>query len=575
MHKKRINFAFILMLFLAGGIIARLFVLQVLQYDIYHALAKDQHEFYKILMPERGEILIQDFSQKREDNQSFYTPLATNKDFYQVYLMPNKIRMQELEKKELVEELAAILEIDKDFILKRMNKKDDPYELIKRKVTEAVAEQIRQLQAEGVGLGMETWRYYPSDNFAAHVSGFVGIADNKKIGQYGIEGYYQDDLKGESGFLSGEKDTSGYGIPFLDRKLKKAVDGTDLVLTIDQNIQFKAKYELEQAVEKYQAQGGSIIIMDPFSGAILAMTSLPDFNPNQYGKVENMSIFQNPVIQELYEPGSVFKPITMAAGLDAGKVTPEAEYEDKGRMIINGSLIGNVDGKIYGRQTMTQVLEKSLNTGAYYVQEQLGRDLFREYVLKFGFDQPTGIDLAGERTGSLSNLYTAYDIDLATISFGQGIAVTPMQLLSAIGAIANKGNLMKPFVVEQMIRSDGEKIEIQPIKKDRVISSEAAESLTKMLVGVVENGSARLAKLEGYNLAAKTGTAQVPDFKEGGYTEETIHSFVGYAPAFDPKFAVLIKLDKPEGARFAATTCSPIFKNLSKYLFSYFEIPPQ
>ncbi len=572
MHIKRINLLFILMLFLAGGLIARLFSLQILQYDVYHALAKDQHEFSKILVPERGEILLQDFSQQKRTGQPFYTPLATNKEFYQVYLVPNKIKE---EKEKLAKQLAAILEIDKDFILQKMAKEDDPYELLRHKVGEDVANQIKQLSVEGVELGFETWRYYPNDNFAAHVSGFVGIVGKAKIGQYGIEGYYEDDLRGESGFLSGEKDTSGYGIPFLDRKLEPAVDGADLVLTIDQNIQFKARYELEKAVEKYDAEGGSIIIMNPSTGAILAMANLPDFNPNQYGKVEDMAVFQNPAVGELYEPGSVFKPITMAAGIDTGKVSSDTLYEDKGRLVIGGNIIGNVDGKSYGKQTMTQVLEKSLNTGAYYVQKQLGRSLFRDYVLKFNLDQPTGIDLTGERKGNLSNLYTSYDIDLATVSFGQGIAITSIQMLTAVSSIANDGKMMRPFLVERMIKPDGTEIELKTEEIRKVISSETAESLTKMLVSVVENGSARLAKVEGYNLAAKTGTAQIPDLDEGGYLEEIIHNFVGYAPAFNPEFAILVKLNKPKGVRFAATSCSPVFKSLAEYLFSYLEIPPQ
>ncbi len=573
MPKKRINLLFILILIFISGIIARLFILQIIQYDVYSALAKDQHEFYKTLMPERGDILIQDFSQDRRSQEKTYIPLATNKEFYQVYLIPKKINSEN--KQELAQKLADILELDKDLILTRMNKPDDPYEPLKHKVNQEIADKIKELQASGVGLGIETWRYYPNNDLASQIVGFVGMTEQGKIGQYGIEGYYHDLLKGEAGFLSGEKDTSGYGIPFLNKNLKPAIDGIDLVLTIDQNIQFKAENELSQAIEKYQAEAGSIIIMDPASGAVLAMASQPDFDPNKYSQVENIDFFQNPTIQKLYEPGSVFKPITMAAGLDAGKVEPDTVYQDKGRINVGGNIIGNVDGKTYGQQTMTQVLEKSLNTGAYYVQEQLGRDLFKDYVLKFNFDEVTGIDLAGERKGNLSNLYTPYQIDLATVSFGQGIAITPLQLLTAISAIANQGKMMQPHLVEKMIQPDNTEEEITPQEIRQVISPEAAEKITKMLVQVTENGSARLAKVDHYNIAAKTGTAQLPDFEKGGYLEDTIHSFVGYAPAFDPEFAILIKLEKPQGIRFAAGTCSPIFKNLAEYLFSYLEILPQ
>ncbi len=574
MDKKRINLVFILILLIAGAVIARLFCLQILDYELYSALAKDQHEFSRTLTPERGEILMQDFSQAKRTGQPAYFPLATNKEFYQAYLVPVEIRDED--KDGLSGELAGILGIEQDLILEKMNKEGDPYEPLKHKVDEATAEKIKQLKAKGVGLAIEDWRYYPNNQIASQAVGFVGMRRERgKIGQYGIEGYYEDELKGRAGFLSGEKDTSGFGIPFLTKALEPAVDGTDLVLTIDQNIQFKAENELAKAVEAYQAESGTIIIMNPVSGAILAMANWPNFNPNEYGQVASIDYFQNPAIQKLYEPGSVFKPITMAAGLDAGKVEPETLYQDEGRVNVGGSVIGNVDSKSYGWQTMTQVLEKSLNTGAYYVQEQLGRDLFSDYLLKFDLDKLTGIDLAGEVEADLSNLHTPYQIDLATISFGQGVAITPIRLLTAISAIANQGEMMKPYLVEKMIGPDGKETTIQPERVKRVISAEAAEKLTKMLVQVTENGSARLAKINGYNLAAKTGTAQLPDWEKGGYSEETIHSFVGYAPAFNPEFAILIKLEKPKGVRFAAGTCSPIFKNLSEYLFSYLEIPPQ
>jgi len=267
--------------------------------------------------------------------------------------------------------------------------------------------------------------------------------------------------------------------------------------------------------------------------------------------------------------------MTMAAGLDSGKVTSETVYYDEGKIRIKGSSISNVDGKAYENQTMIEVLEKSLNTGAVYVQRQVGQEVFGDYVQKFGFGQKTGIDLVGEVNGDISNLFTGREINLATISFGQGITVTPIGLLSAVGAIANDGNLMRPFVVEKIISPDGEETITQPEIIQEVITPQSAKELSRMLVSVVENGFGKPARVSGYDIAGKTGTAQIADLEEGGYTDETVHSFIGFAPAFNPEFAILIKMDKPQGIRFASDSVSPVFGRLAEYLFNYLEIPHQ
>jgi cell division protein FtsI/penicillin-binding protein 2 len=573
MDRWRIYVAIIVVFLLGGGILARLFSLQILQYDYYSALAQGQHQLYKKLFPQRGEILMQDLSASRWAKQEPYYPLAINKEFQQVYIIPRDIPDEE--KETLAERLASLLDLDKEIILGRMNKVDDPYEPLKHKVDQSVAEQIKALEVSGLGLASETWRYYPNQSLACHLIGFVGIEGEKKVGQYGLEGYYENKLKGQVGFLAGEKDTAGYWIPSLKQKLEPARDGSQLILTIDQNIQFKAEKELKQVVDKWQAEGGTIIVMEPKSGAIRAMANWPCFNPNEYSKVEDINIFLNPAIQKVYEPGSVFKPITMAAGLDSGQITPETVYQDKGQVQIKRTIIRNVDGKAYGEQTMTQVLEKSLNTGAVFVQQKIGPDVFGEYIEKFGFGEVTGVDLSGEVGGDISNLFTGREINLANISFGQGITVTPLGLITALGAIANEGKLMRPFVVEKIINSDGQEIVTEPKVIRQVISPQTAKELTRMLVSVVENGFGRPARVAGYNIAGKTGTAQVPDLEKGGYSDETIHTFVGFAPAFDPQFIILVKLDKPQGIRFAADSVSPVFKRLAEYLFNYLEIPPQ
>jgi len=573
MKHWRIYFLMIVIFFLGSGILARLFSLQILKYDHYSVLAQDQQQFYATLFPQRGEIFMQDLSNQQRDGQEYRRPLAINKEFQQVYLVPKDIPQEE--KQALVEQLSEILNLDKEIISERINKPNDPYEPLEHKVDQEVAQQIKELNIRGLGLISETWRYYPNQTLASHLSGFVGMVNEKKIGQYGLEGYYQNELKGRSGFLTGEKDIAGYWIPSVNQETELAQNGVDLVLTIDENIQFKVEKELSQIIERWKAESGTIIVMEPTTGAILAMANLPAFDPNEYGEVEDINFFLNPAIQEVYEPGSVFKPITMAIGLDSGKVSPDTVYNDEGYIQIKGSTISNVDGNAYNQQTMTQVLEKSLNTGAVFVQRAVGEDLFQEYIEKFNLHKPTGIDLAGEVSGNISNLYTGRDINLATISFGQGITVTPLGLITAIGAIANNGNLMKPFIVEKEVYPDGREIVTQPQVVNQVISSETAEVLTEMLVSVVENGYGKPAKINGYDVAGKTGTAQVSDLEQGGYSEDTIHSFIGYAPAFNPRFIILIKLDKPQGIRFASDSVSPVFKRIAEYLLNYLEIPPQ
>ena len=571
-HNWRI-YVFIFIIFIVGStVLYRLFFLQIFQYDYYHALAQGQHKLYATLFPQRGEIFMQDLSSKNRDNKDHHCPLAINKEFERIYLVPQDI--PEEEKNSLADKLVEILNLDKEDILKRINKKDDPYEPLKYKVDQETADKIRELDIKGVGLASEDWRYYPNNVLASHLSGFVGTVDDKKIGQYGLEGYYENELKGKFGFLAGEKDIAGYWIPSLNRQIEPAQDGVDIILTIDENIQFRAEKELREVAEKWDAESGTIIIMEPKTGAIRAMASWPVFDPNEYGKVEDINIFLNPAIQETYEPGSVFKPITVAIGLDSGKITPNTTYIDKGYLQIKGSNISNVDGKVYGEQNIIQVLEKSLNTGAVFVQQLIGEEIFQDYIQKFNFDQPTGVDLVGEIGGNISNLYTGRDINLATISFGQGITMTPLGLTSAIGAIANDGKLMRPFIVEKIISLDGQEEFTHPELIDRIITPETSEAITKILVSVVENGYGKPARLAGYDIAGKTGTAQMADMELGGYSEETIHSFVGYAPAFDPEFVILIKLDKPQGIRFASDSVSPVFKRLAEYLFNYLEIPP-
>jgi len=292
------------------------------------------------------------------------------------------------------------------------------------------------------------------------------------------------------------------------------------------------------------------------------MASLPNFNPNNYSKYPIQN-FLNPATEKVYEPGSIFKVITMAIGLDSDSITPETTYVDKGSLTINGSTIKNWDLKAHGRQTMTNVIEQSLNTGAVFAEEQIGRSIFLEYLKKFGLGEISGISLSGEVRGNIKSLeINPKDINFATASFGQGISVTPVSLLKAVSVIANGGNLVDFAIVQ------GE----EDKNPQRIISEDAARKTITMMISAVDK--ALVAKIEGYNIAGKTGTAQVPDFVKGGYTKDVINTYIGFAPAYDPKFIILIKLDKPAGAPLAGQTVVPAFRKLAEFIINYYNIPP-
>ena len=345
-------------------------------------------------------------------------------------------------------------------------------------------------------------------------------------------------------------------------------------MSIDYNIQRKIEILLASAREKWQADSGAILVLEPRTGKILAMAANPVFDPNEFSKEKNFSVFLNPLIESMYELGSVLKPVTMASGLQEKLVQPDTTYEDPGVIKVGGFTIKNFDGKSYKIQTMTQVLEKSLNTGAVYVAKLLGHERQLDYLKKFGFGQKTGIDLPGEVAGKISNLTAGREIDFVTAAFGQGIAVTPLQLAMALGAVANEGKMMKPYVVEKVVDDSGNEINKNPQVVKEVIFKETAEKLTKMLVSAVRNGLENRAGVKGYFVAGKTGTAQIPRRDGPGYSDKVIHSFVGYAPAFNPRFLVLLQLNEPKGNRFASNTLTPVFHDLAEYILNYYEVPP-
>lgn len=438
---------------------------------------------------------------------------------------------------------------------------------------------LKHMKVKGLSHLTQSYRYYPEGTVAAHTLGFVSYDSDEKKGNYGLEGFFDRELSGEYGSVTYGRGAVKDIMIVNDRKYIKPKDGSDLVLTIDRGIQFFVCEKVKEAVNKYAADNGSIIVVDPETGGILAMCSYPSFDPNDYGEADNMNIYNNPVIFEQYEPGSIFKTITMAAALNEGAVTPQTTYEDKGRIMIDGwdKPIKNSDYETkggHGVVNMNYVLEHSLNTGSIYAMKQVGAEKLADYVEAFGFGQRTGIELKAEAKGDIRNLKrdNVPQIYGATASYGQGISVTPLQMVMSYAAIANDGVLMKPFVVERIIEPDGEENVTTPIRLRKVISDKASSLLSGMLVNVVRGGHAELAAVDGYYVGGKTGTAQVASSR-GGYGSKTIHSFIGFAPISDPRFTMLVKLDNPRNAIYSASSAAPVFGETAEFILDYYQVP--
>jgi len=340
--------------------------------------------------------------------------------------------------------------------------------------------------------------------------------------------------------------------------------------------------KLAEAASRHGADGGSVVVIEPSTGAILAMCSWPDYDPNNYTDVKDINIYNNPAVFEQYEPGSVFKVITTAAGIDSGKISPETYYQDKGFVIIEGwpKPIKNSDFESFGghgQVNMMTMLELSLNTGAIFAMQKTGIHEFADYVGKFGFGEKTGIELETEAVGNINSLRAdnIRPVEAATASFGQGITVTPLQMTSAFAAIVNNGILMQPHLVKEVISPNGNKVKTEPREIRRVISERAALLVTGMMVSVVENGHSKQAGVEGYFIGGKTGTAQVADKERKGYSAKTIHSFIGFGPVDDPKFVMLVKLDDPKDARFAESSAAPLFRQIAEFILNYYQVPKE
>ncbi|TSC94845.1 MAG: cell division protein FtsI (penicillin-binding protein 3) [Candidatus Berkelbacteria bacterium Athens1014_28] len=561
----RIYILTVVIFLVSGIIIARLYCLQVLAYENYSEIAQGQHQIFKELIPDRGEIFLKDKNEKRY-------PLAINRDYPMVYAVPREISDRE----KVAYALSSILNMDADMLRQKISDPNDVFEIIKHRLSDDEASKVREFNADGIKLIDESFRYYLGGELASQVIGFVGNDGETYRGRYGVEASWENELKGMPGSLNQERDAAGRWISIADRDLKPANHGVDLVLTIDYTVQYEVEKILRQVMEKHGADDGAILVMEPKTGKILAMAGWPTFNPNEYSGVEDMSRFINSSISTSYEPGSIFKPITMAIGIDDGKIEPETEYVDTGFVKEAGYVIKNSEEKVYGKSTMNNVLENSINTGVIFVEKLVGNKNFSQYVSRFGFGELSGIELPGESAGNLANLKAVNrDIQFFTASFGQGITTTPLQMVNAFSVIANGGVLMKPQIVDKVIYADGKEEDVRPQEIRRVIGEDTAKKVSDMLRSVVVNGHGKRADVPGYLVGGKTGTAQVAKKGSQGYEDSiTIGSFAGFAPIDNPMFTVLVKISNPKDVQWAESSAAPAFGEIMKFLLEYYDVKP-
>lgn len=555
----RASFIFTLFTAAFAIIIFRLFYWQILSADRLQKQAASQH-FVELAVPAiRGGIY------DRDSN-----PIVINQPAFLVYAESRLIP----DIRAFVKAVGSVLSLDLDGLTADVS---DPHRVwvpLAHKVELEKVAELKKLNLKGLGFEKEPKRYYSEASTAAQILGFLGSDVNGvDRGYFGLEGYYDRQLRGTQGIVRLEKDAKGTPILIGEEERLPPQDGRSLILWMDKAIQQIVERRLADGMEKYGAKQGSVVILDPATGGVIAMASLPSYDPRAFSDYDK-SLYTNPVVADSYEPGSTFKALVMAAAVDRNAVAPDTVMDENGPVPIGPYFIRTWNNEYHGKITMTQVLEYSSNVGMVYVAQKLGKDALLSAIKTFGFGQPTHIDLEDESSPDLRKDSQWKEIDLYTASFGQGIAVTPIQMVRAVAALANGGRMMEPHVVQAIKDEHGTIIPIAPKKTSQVMKPETARIITEMLVAAVDKGEAQFAKPKGYRIAGKTGTAQIP--VAGHYdATKTIASFVGYAPADTPKFVMLVTLREPSSSQWGSETAAPLFFNIARDLFRYWGISPQ
>ncbi len=545
--------------------LARLFSLQLVKTEAYNETA-DRSYVKSGDTFDRGAIYFE-----KKDGSRISAATITNG--YILTVNPSQIK----DANETYEKLSEIIDISKEEFLTKAKKKNDPYEEITDKVERADADKITTLDLPGVFLYKHKWRFYPGETMAAHTIGFLGFGAGDTItGQYGLEKYYNETLNKEEENLY----VNIFAEIFSGVK-ERVFEGDeregDIVTTIEPTVQDFLEDELAVVKEKYHPESANGIIINPQTGEIYAIAHLPTFDLNNFQEADSVDVYSNSLVENVYEFGSVIKPLVMAAGIDAGVVSESTPFYDKGSVQVEDKEIFNFDKKGRGQITLQTVISESLNTGMVFIMDKLGKDKFRDYMEAYGLGEKTNIDLPNEAKGIIGNLTSPRRLEYATASFGQGISFSPVVLVRALSSLGNGGYLVRPHVVKEIDYHSGGEKEYVYLKEDqpRVLKAETSRAISKMLVYSVYHvyGNGKY-KMENYSIAAKTGTAQIPDPSGGYYEDRNLHSFVGYFPAYDPKFLVFLSITAPHGVRYAAETLSEPFFDTTKFLINYYEVPP-
>jgi len=546
--------AFFVLAFLL--VCARAYYLQIVLGPDLQERAEQQHQQVVKLTPQRGTIY-------DRNGDALALSLAVES----LYADPGQI----VEPESAAKKLAEVLDLSRKQILQKL-KSGKGFVWLERRLTPEKADQIKGLQITGLHFVSEHKRYYPLSQLGAQAIGFTGV-DPK--GLEGVELKYDAVLQGEAGLLVSHRDARGRGLATAEQVVRGGAPGQDIYLTLDRTLQYIAEKELADAVGQADAVGGTVVILEPASGKVLAMASQPDYNPNAVASFRPAE-WRNRAICDSFEPGSTFKPFLMAGILEEGLVSRKKKiYCENGRFRVGGKTIR--DHKKYESLNLDEVIKFSSNIGMAKLGKMLERENFYRYLRDFGFGQQTGVDLPGEVTGTLHPPSRWFEIDLAAISFGQGVTVTPLQLASATAAIANGGLMMQPYLVEQIIDSNGAKQgQQEPSVRNRVVSEKTARQVREMMVGVVEKGgTGTRAAVPGYRVGGKTGTAQKVDPVTGGYSvDKRVASFVGFVPAERPAMVILVTIDEPQGKTYGGLVAAPVFSRIAGQALRYLNVPP-
>ena len=545
----------------ASIVLARLVQVQVLEHDRYAAEARSELFASDTVFARRGAIL---------DRNGFL--LAMSMDTWDLYIA-SRVWNDEAAARKASEAIAEATGHDATYLRTLVRESGLVDVLVARDVPYDTGKALLDANVPGlVGLP-NTMRVHPAGDLASSI---IGITGTDNTGLTGIEAWYDAELQGTPGRVIFERDTTGSPIPYGETFTTEPVPGPDIVLTIDRRMQIAAERALKQAIEEHEATRGAIIIIDPRNGEILALATHPrlEFNSLDLSDPDQVRLLRNSTVSDVYEPGSVMKVITTAAAIDAGLVTPDTEYEDTGIAYVYGTPLYNWKNGVYGKQTMTGVLQQSINTGAVFMVEKLGVGLFHEYLDAFGFGKPTGIDMSGEATGIVRRP-TDEDwspVDAATQSFGQAISVTPVQLVSALAASINGGRLVEPRLVSAMVDRDGTRHELPTNVVGQPISAETSATIRQMLGAVIDPGWYHPAKPRLYTAGGKSGTANVPI--DGSYSETQVVSFAGFAPVDEPRILILVKLDENADLATGTAAAGPVFATLVDEVLGYLGVPP-